>query len=62
MAQMMLPKIVSADDIAKHLQVNAAHVRDRISKHPKFPKPIVGSKELKWLEDEVTSFFLLNRK
>lgn len=44
---------MTADDIADMLRLNAAHVRDRLTKERGFPNAYRIGKSLRWSADEV---------
>ncbi len=55
------PELWSIQDVAEYLHLSIGHVRDRVVKSPKFPRPIeipgAGNRpELRWRRDDIAKW------
>ncbi|ARP88617.1 helix-turn-helix transcriptional regulator [Bordetella genomosp. 9] len=46
-------EFITHKEIAERLHLNAAHVRDRLTKRPDFPRPFVFGGARRWKAQEV---------
>lgn len=58
----MSHRFITHAEIAERLQLHPAHVRDRLTKRPDFPRPYIFGAARRWREDEVEDWIESRRQ